>query len=299
MTKRSILRWTGGIVGGALVLVMIGAASAYGISSRHSHAKFDVPEHAFTVTSTPESIERGLHIVTIRGCNECHAKNLAGSVMVDDPAFGYLVAANLTSGRKGGALTDRDWERAVRHGVRRDSTPLTYMPAHEFTGFSDEDLNAIVSYARSVPPVTDTWKPSHIGPVARALYTAGQLILYPAEKINHSAAHPASVVPVVNASYGKYMAAGCVGCHNESYSGGRIVGGPPDWPPAANLTPTGLAGRYDEEKFIATIRSGKKPDGTPLRLPMDSKIVGVMTDVEIKSVWAFLQTLPPKEMGAK
>lgn len=298
MTKRSIVRWTGGIVGGALVLVLLGAASAYGFSSRRGHAKFNVPEHAFTVTSTPEAIERGLHIVTIRGCNECHAKNLAGSVMVDDPAFGYLVAANLTSGRRGGALTDRDWERAVRHGVRRDSTPLVFMPAHEFTGFSDEDLNAIVSYIRSVPPTIDSWKPSTIGPVARALYTAGQLILYPAEKIDHNAAHPATVVATPDASYGKYMAAGCVGCHNAAYSGGKIVGGPPDWPPAANLTPTGLGGRYDEAQFIATIRSGKKPDGTALRQPMDSKVVGVMTDTELKAIWAFLQTLPPKETGA-
>lgn len=299
MSKRTLLKWGGGIAGGALALVLIGAGSAYSISERRGHVKYDVPEHQLIVNATPDNIERGLHLMTIRGCNECHAKNLGGSVVVDNPAFGYLVAANLTSGRKGGPLTDRDWERAVRHGVRRDSTPLTFMPAHEFTGFSDEDLGAIVAYARTVPAVPDTFPATRVGPVARALHTSGKLDLYPAEKINHAAPHPARVVATADARYGKYMAAGCVGCHNPSYSGGKIVGGPPDWPPAGNLTPAGAGKLYTEATFISTLRSGKRPDGTSLRPPMNSKIVGAMTDTELKAVWAFLQTLPAKQQGER
>lgn len=298
MTKRGILRWGGRILGGTLVLVLLGAASAYGVSERRGHAKYDVPEHTLTVAPDSATIARGSHLATIRGCNECHAANMGGKVMVDDPAIGRVVSTNLTNGRSAGALTERDWERAVRHGVRRDSTPLTVMPAHEFTGFADEDLTAIIAWTRSLPPVTDSLPATKVGPVGRALHTAGALALYPAERIDHAAAHPVRVVAAPDAQYGKYMAAGCMGCHGPTYSGGKIAGAPPEWPAAGNLTPSGMVA-YDEARFIATMRTGRRPDGTPLRPPMDPKMTGAMTDVELKAIWAFLHTLPPKETDAR
>lgn len=280
------------------MLVLLGAASAYGVSERRGHAKFDVPEHMLTVIPDSSTIERGNHLATIRGCNECHAPNMGGKVMVDDPAIGRLVSTNLTNGRKGGALSDRDWERAVRHGVRRDSTPLTVMPAHEFTGFADEDLAAIIAWTRSLPPVADSLPTTRVGPLGRALHAAGELVLYPAERIDHEAAHPVRVVPAPDAQYGKYMAAGCMGCHGATYSGGKIAGAPPEWPAAGNLTPTGMKA-YGEASFIAALRAGRRPDGTAIRPPMDPKMTGVMTDVELKAIWAFLQTLPPRATGER
>ncbi len=221
MAGRAFFRWGGRILGGALVLVLLGAASAYGVSERRGHAKYDVPEHTITVVSDSATIARGAHLATIRGCNECHAPNMGGRVMVDDPAIGRLVSTNLTNGRKGGALSDRDWERAVRHGVRGDSTPLTVMPAHEFTGFADEDLAAIIGWTRSLPSVSDSLPTTRVGPLGRALHAAGELVLYPAERIDHEAVHPVRVVPAPDAPYGKYMAAGCIGCHGATYSAAR------------------------------------------------------------------------------
>jgi mono/diheme cytochrome c family protein len=40
----------------------------------------------------------------------------------------------------------------------------------------------------------------------------------------------------VTVEYGRYLAAGCVGCHGAGYSGGKIPGTPPDFLPTANLT---------------------------------------------------------------
>lgn len=298
MTKRGILRWGGRILGGALVLVLLGAASAYGVSERRGHAKFDVPEHALTVVSDSATIARGEHLATIRGCNECHAPDMGGKVMLDDPAIGRLVSTNLTNGRRGGALTERDWERAVRHGVRRDSTPLAIMPSHEFTGFADEDLAAIIAWTRNLPPLNLELPSTRVGPVARALHTAGELELYPAEIVNHTATHPARIEATPDARYGAYMAAGCTGCHGATFSGGKIPGAPPEWAPAANLTPAGMHD-YTEASFIATLRSGKRPDGSALRPPMDAKMTGRMTTVELRALWAYLQTLPPKEYGGR
>ncbi len=65
---------------------------------------------------------------------------------------------------------------------------------------------------------------------------------------------------------------------------------------SANLTPdpeTGLGKRYNEAKFIKALRTGKKPEGEPLLPPMPWPMIGQMTDEDLKSVWAFLQTLKP------
>ena len=65
---------------------------------------------------------------------------------------------------------------------------------------------------------------------------------------------------------------------------------------AANLTPhptTGLAGRYNEASFIKTLRTGRKPEGEPLLPPMPWENIGMMTDSDLKAVWAYLQSIKP------
>ena len=64
----------------------------------------------------------------------------------------------------------------------------------------------------------------------------------------------------------------------------------------ANLTPdpeTGLGKRYDEAKFINTIRTGKKPEGEDLLPPMPWPAYRNMTDDDLKAIWAYLQTITP------
>jgi hypothetical protein len=65
---------------------------------------------------------------------------------------------------------------------------------------------------------------------------------------------------------------------------------------SANLTPdpeTGIGRRYDEAKFIKTMRTGKKPEGEQLLPPMPWPNLAQMSDEDLKSVYAYLQTLKP------
>jgi len=65
---------------------------------------------------------------------------------------------------------------------------------------------------------------------------------------------------------------------------------------AANLTPdreTGIGKRYTEASFIKTIRTGKKPEGEELLPPMPWPNYARMTDEDLKSIYAYLQTLKP------
>ncbi|MGE0705824.1 MAG: diheme cytochrome c-553 [Vicinamibacterales bacterium] len=63
-----------------------------------------------------------------------------------------------------------------------------------------------------------------------------------------------------------------------------------------NLTPdvaTGL-GSWTEDMFIQTIRDGKHQGvGRPLLPPMPWQMIRVMTDDDLKAVFAYLQSLPP------
>ena len=120
-----------------------------------------------------------------------------------------------------------------------------------------------------------------------------------AQRINHTLA-PAQPVPAgVTVAHGAYVANMCIGCHGEKLSGGKIPGGPPDWPAAANLTPgEGSAmGRYpDAAQFVAMMRSGKRPDGSVIKvMPFES--ISKMDDVDLPALYAYLKTVAPQPAG--
>ena len=71
-----------------------------------------------------------------------------------------------------------------------------------------------------------------------------------------------------------------------------------DMPLLANLTPheTGLKG-WTESDFIRALREGKRKDGSDISRMMPWQAYGRMTDTELKSIWSYLQTVPPLEKG--
>ena len=298
MRMRSIVTWSVRIVAGTLALVLIAAVGAYGYSEVHMSRRHVVPDHPIVLKTDSATLAEGKRLATVRGCVDCHGANLGGSVMFDDPVIGRLAAPNLTPGGRGKDLDLRDWERAVRHGVRRDGTSLRVMPAQEFTTMADDDIAAIVSYAKSIAPVATQQPAPRAGPLILALYAAGQVKLLPGEEIDHTRTHAAHVDPAPTAQYGEYLAIGCTGCHGATLSGGKIPGAPPDWKPAANITPAGI-GHYTEADFVRILREGKRPDGSQVDSLMPYRLTRSMTDVELKAVYAYLKTVPPKPYGGR
>jgi cytochrome c553 len=72
--------------------------------------------------------------------------------------------------------------------------------------------------------------------------------------------------------------------------------GPWGFSVASNLTPdgaTGIGTRYNEASFLTTMRTGKKPNGTPIMPPMPSDVYKNMTDDDLKSIFAYLKTIKP------
>lgn len=296
-----LLRRLGVVLVVLFALIAVAAIAVYATSNRRLAKQFAVQPGVVEVRSDPETIARGNHLASSRGCKDCHGSDLGGARVIEDGAMGTLYGSNLTRG-KGTAVSgfqDVDWVRAIRHGVGSDGRPLILMPSAEYSQMRNADLGAIIAYMKSLPPVDRDTVPVKLGPVARALILAGKFPIS-AEIIDHAHVQPATVAPGVTVEYGKYLAQGCIGCHNTNFSGGKIDVGPPDWPPAANLTqdPAGRINSWSEADFIKALRTGHRPDGTEISSVMPRSF-GQMDDTELKAIWLFLKSLPAKPTGQK
>ena len=49
---------------------------------------------------------------------------------------------------------------------------------------------------------------------------------------------------------------GCTDCHGGNLSGGPISGAPPEFPPAANLTPSGDLAHWSDADIVRALREG-------------------------------------------
>jgi mono/diheme cytochrome c family protein len=298
---RAILKWAGRLLAAVAVLVLIGAGVVYAASERKLRRKYDVSVDPVRVPTDSASIARGEHLVrNVINCTLCHGSDLGGAVYSSSAAVGTVAGPNLTRGRGGLSdnYSDLDYVRAIRRGVKRDSTSLIVMPSEVFTHLSQEDMGAVLAFLKRVPPVDREVPPSGFGPMGRALLAAGKMNILVAGKTPRYDA-PASVPRDTTPAYGKYLAdiSGCHGCHGFGLSGGRVAG-PPGLPPASNLTPAGITS-WTEADLARALREGKRPDGRTLDEFMPWKVFRGMTDAEIHSLWLYLRSVPPKPFGNK
>jgi cytochrome c553 len=171
---------------------------------------------------------------------------------------------------------------------------LFLMPSEEYNRLSDGDFAALVAYTRTLPPVPGEPATIRLPAIVRALYGAG-IIRDAAEKIDHRKPPSRAVAPAVSAEHGAYMAYMCIGCHGADLAGGRIAGAPPEWPAAANLTGGAAMARYDDaEKFVAMMRTGKRPDGSSVSAVMPFATLRNLNDVDLRALYLYLKTLEPQ-----
>lgn len=297
-----ILRYGAVTLGTLVVLVGAGAAGLYAWTNKELKATVADPTHAFVAPSDSASIARGEHVIkALAKCADCHGADYGGQVMLDNAPIGRLVAPNITGGNGSavGSWTDADFERAIRHGVAKDGRRLIIMPSNEYQVLSDEDVGVVIAYLKTVAPVDRELPPISLGPVARGLYAAGKMPWFPALGVTHRSEVVSSVRPDSTEEYGRYLASGgCSGCHGANYSGGTIPGAPPEWPKAANITPTGL-GAYDYTAFVKALSEGVRPDGSALNPIMPVQATKLMTPLEMTAIWKYLQTVSPAETGVR
>jgi mono/diheme cytochrome c family protein len=288
-----------------LGLFLVGVAATVvgrSMGDRKMMRTVDFPLQPLSVQADPSRIEHGRYLFNTRGCAECHGSNGAGKTVVRDGGM-FIVAPNITAGANG--VTTHycvdDWVRTVRHGVKPDHHPVLMMPSEDYNRLSDEDMADLISWLQQMPAVAGEKARIEMPVPVRVLYGFG-VIKDGAEKIDHTLPPSRHVAPDVTVTYGAYVANICIGCHGAQLSGGKIPGGPPTWPAAANLTPakgSAMARYPTPELFIAMLRSGQRPDGSMIHPAMPFASLGKMNETELKALHAYLKTVPARATGQR
>ncbi len=247
-------------------------------------------------------LEQGRYLFATRGCADCHGANGAGKEVMRSGAM-LVVSPGIAPGPNSAVAAYRteDWVRTLRHGVKPDGHPIMIMPSQDYSRLSDDDVDAIVSYVRLLPPVAGRNRVIELPVAVKVLYAMG-VVRDAAEMIDHTLAPAAPVKVEVSEAHGAYVARTCVGCHGPTFSGGKILGAPPEWPAPANLTPGAGSAmlRYrTPELFMAMLRSGKRPDGSAISSVMPFGSLGQMNDTDLRALHSYLLTLPARTAGGR
>jgi mono/diheme cytochrome c family protein len=291
-----VLKWFGIVLGVLLGIILLAGLSLYVKARMEVTKTYSMPAHAEELPANVGSTSRGEHLATVM-CKECHGDDLGGNpAFLDDPLIGKFVTPNLTTGRGGlgAGLTDADFVRIMRRGIKPNGQSVFLMPARDYFYMSNQDLADILAYIRSAPPVDRDTPEPHIRTAipGTIMYGAGLFgNMLGASLVDQTAEPPAAPEPGVTAEYGEYLVRinSCRDCHGEQLSGGKSA--EPGAPLAPNLTDGGETRVWTEAQFISTLRTGVTPSGTKMEyMPWEYK--GQMTDDELKAIWAHLRSLP-------
>jgi mono/diheme cytochrome c family protein len=123
-------------------------------------------ESPYTEAMFSDKLKQGHYLATIAHCMECHtpmgprgrefASRLGAGGFEFSGPWGVSVSRNITSSKtKGiGGWSDDEIKRAIMEGVSKDGSKLKPpMGYHYYATVSAADLDAIVAYLRTVPPL--------------------------------------------------------------------------------------------------------------------------------------------------
>ncbi len=297
---KSFVRWTLRIAGVVLSMMALAAGVLYVRGGSRVGRTYDPPVPSVAVPGDSATVARGRHLAeAVTLCQACHGEDLGGGVIFDQPLIASVYASNLTTGRGGvgGSYLDKDFARAIRHGVGRDGRGLLIMHSDAYQHLGERDLGALIAYVKSVPPVDREHPTTRAGALGRVmvalgLFDSGTMPLIAAEVVDHEAPLPRVPEPGVTAEYGGYLVsiAACHMCH-----GNDLTGGPPieeGAPPGPSLVPYGLPDGWTDTQFIETVRAGVNPGGRALDGEvMPWKVYGRMTDEELRAVRLYVASV--------
>ncbi len=254
------------------------------------------------------AVERGRYLATsIMACGTCHTPRgpdnsplagmeLAGGYRINAPVF-VAYAQNITQDAETGIgkWTDAQIVTAIREGRRPDGSIIgAPMSIGMYRGLSDNDVNALVAYLRTVKAVRN------IAPKSEYKMPLPKSYGPPVGRI-------ADVARDDKVAYGRYLAgpAGhCIECHsprgpkgpdieNNLGAGGALLMNPAGPSVSTNITPTGLA-KYSDAEIRQIITTGVRPDGSRLKLPMAIPYYAKITPADLDALVAYLRALPSK-----
>jgi mono/diheme cytochrome c family protein len=282
------------------------------------------PPASITVSRAPERIAHGKYIFeSVADCVGCHSQrdftrvggpevlsgrgrgNNFSELMKGLP--GLVVAPNITPDVETGigSWTDGEKIRAIREGISRDGHALfPMMPYPSFSRFSDDDVQDVVAYLDSLPPVHNPLPKTKLD--------------FPVNLMIKGVPHPVGSVPPTGTAdkvkYGEYLVAiaGCGDCHTPQNRGqavpGKLLAGGQTFETTfgkvvtPNITPdidTGI-GKWSEDFFLKKFYDYKDyaEHGAPPSGPDSFTVMPWLSfcrrpPEELGAIFAYLKTVPP------
>ena len=278
---------------------------------------------ATTLQAQESPLERGRYLVTtIMACGNCHTprdadgrpiagKELSGGgVGFDVPPYAGWTA-NITSDKDTGigTWTDDEIKRAITHGERPNRGPNAGKPlgpmmaANFFKALLPRDLDAVVAYLRSVPPVRnlvaapvyrmptrhDAFAEAERGFTERDLQDKARRGAYLAT-IGHCLECHTPIGERGVIQFGTALGAG-----GRPFMPSFVKGLPARWQGAVsrNITPhpeKGI-GAWSDAEVKRAITQGVSRDGRKMVEPMAFAWYAGMRDEDLDAIVAYLRTL--------
>lgn len=313
---RKVFKVLGILLG--ILIILIASAAIY-----VKTALPDVgPAPDLKVASTADNIERGKYLANhVMICMDCHStrdwRYFAGPMKTDslglggevfDHSMGFpgsIHAANITPAGIGG-WTDGEVFRAVTTGVRKNGKPIfPVMPYHNYGKVDPEDIQAIIAYVRSLPPI------EHKVPESSYDFPMNFII----NTIPQKPEPTKRPSPADRIAYGKYMvtSASCGECHTpfdkgkfdttKFLAGGRTFGLPAGDVTSANLSPdkeTGI-GNWSREDFMKRFTAYRDSAYAHRQIDfmndfatvMPWSVYAGMTDDDLSAIYEYLMSREP------
>jgi mono/diheme cytochrome c family protein len=317
--------WRKAVIGvgalAGLTVILVGSVVAYAYLSVNGRMSApDTPYPEIAASTDPEVIARGRYLVYGPAhCASCHLTfeghtpkqgvditelPIAGGYFFDMGPMGSRTAANLTSDPETGigSRTDREIARTIRTGVQHNGEISLFM-RYSAAKLSDEDLVAVVSYLRTVPPMVRAEPAPTLG-----VFPVLALMFELTPDLSPPPAH-VPMGPEPSVERGAYLADHvmlCTACHRPfdmatfQPVGPKGGGGTPEpshgadsdmefVPPNLTSDPTGITGKLDEDAFVARLRHGRVYESSIM--PWEN--FALTDEIDLRSVYRYLRTLPP------
>ena len=318
-----IRRWLGLL--GIVVVVLLAGVGGY-VAMTWDRV-YDPPLPEVHVSTDPAVLARGEYLVYGPAhCVECHGLAedsllkladgvkvpLSGGLRISLGPLGTIYSANLTPDPDTGIgrFSDAQVARMMRWSVRPNGR-TTLEPLMPFGNMSQDDLDAVISYLRSQPPVKNPVPENEwtlMGKVVKSLAPTFQ----PRTEIHPPALAPAQAVTKDRGEYLARYVTNCAGCHTPrdqmtfaatgpEFSGGMEMEPMPfpgadlsTWFRTPNLTPakgSGLMKFPDRETFIARFQRGGRQHAGSV---MPWEAFARMSNEDLGAVYEYLHSLRPE-----
>ena len=280
MIVKKVLKWTGFVVAGIVVIISLLLVGVYFASSRELAREFTVADTAaLTVPTDPAEIAEGHRLAQLGGCLHCHGDKLQGQLVDDIPNLVRLVAPNISTVLP--KYSDAQLATVLRKGVKPDGKSVLFMPSEMFRHLSDRDLGRLIAYLRTVPVTAEgETEKTEVRIIGRVLLAKGD---FKTAAVGIPLLPAAAVDGEDPVTHGRYLTMNfCSECHGQNLEGFAPI----------NAPPLDVAKGYSLEQFTRLMKEGVPVGDRELKLmgPTSRVRFSNLTDNEIAAVHAYLQS---------